>query len=122
MHSRERFLPLYDKALDVEVKRRLAVLGVDVILGERVTLPSAAALARQEQSSEMHQIVTSTGQVVEFDLLVRRFSFLLCCWFSPSWLLIRTVSDTPSFGVRVSYRIQSCWGTSSPTRSTRTDL
>ena len=74
MHSRGRFLPLYDEAVDVEVKRRLEVLGVDVILNERVTLPSAEELLKQEQSGEMHRIVTSTGKEVEFDLLVCRLS------------------------------------------------
>ncbi|KAL8293564.1 hypothetical protein RQP46_000265 [Phenoliferia psychrophenolica] len=71
MHSRDRFLPLYSSAVDVEIKRRLAELKVDVILGERVPLPSTEELAKQEKSGEMHKIVTSKGQVVEFDLLLR---------------------------------------------------
>ncbi|KAK4696862.1 apoptosis-inducing factor 2, partial [Phenoliferia sp. Uapishka_3] len=71
IHSRQRFLPLYDEKVDVEIKRRLDVLGINVILGERLTLPSDEELAAQEKEGKMNKIVTSKGEVVEFDLLLR---------------------------------------------------
>lgn len=72
LHSRDRFLPLYDDVVDAEVKRRLNILGVNVILGDRVSIPSDAELAAQESSGEMRTVVTEKKKELEFDLLVSR--------------------------------------------------
>lgn len=64
VHSRDRFLPLYKQEVHDEVTRRLEELGVDVVLGERLTLPE------DDKLGETKRVVTSTGKVIEYDLLV----------------------------------------------------
>ncbi|KAI5481866.1 hypothetical protein MNV49_000143 [Pseudohyphozyma bogoriensis] len=71
VHSRDRFLPLYQDGMDDEVKRRMKELGVNVVMGERLALPSDEELVEQEKSGKMSKVVTSTGEEIEFDLLMR---------------------------------------------------
>ncbi|KAK4057017.1 hypothetical protein OIO90_001917 [Microbotryomycetes sp. JL221] len=69
VHSRDRFLPLYQQEVHEEVIKRLKELGVDVVLGERLQLPSAEEeLANRGQ---LHTIETRDGRKIEFDLLLR---------------------------------------------------
>jgi len=69
-------LPLYKQEVHDEVLRRLEELGVDVVLGERLTLPE------EDKLGEMKRVVTSTGKVIEYDLLVSPtplYSLLILC-------------------------------------------
>lgn len=75
VHSRDRFLPLYDIEVHNEVTRRLKELGVDVVLGERLNSPGDEALLKQEREGETRKVKKSDGGEIEYDLLVR-FSFL----------------------------------------------
>ena len=68
-------MPLYKQEVHDEVLRRLEELGVDVVLGERLTLP-------EDKLGEMKRVVTSTGKVIEYDLLVSPtplYSLLILC-------------------------------------------
>lgn len=67
MHSRDRFLPLYHRRMHDEVARRLEELGVEVVLGERVGLPSEG-----EERGGLRKMKLSSGREVEYDLLVSR--------------------------------------------------
>ncbi|GAA5967323.1 hypothetical protein JCM3765_005601 [Sporobolomyces pararoseus] len=65
VHSRDRFLPLYKQEVHDEVMRRMEELGVDVVLSERLSLPE------DDKFGEMKTVTTSTGKVIEYDLLMR---------------------------------------------------
>ncbi|GAA6019820.1 hypothetical protein JCM11491_000283 [Sporobolomyces phaffii] len=65
VHSRDRFLPLYKQEVHDEVMKRLEELGVDVVLGERLQLPE------DDKPGETKTVRTSTGKVIEYDLLMR---------------------------------------------------
>ncbi|KAM0752732.1 FAD/NAD(P)-binding domain-containing protein [Meredithblackwellia eburnea MCA 4105] len=71
IHSRERFLPIYNEKVDEEVRRRMDVLGVKYYLGQRVPLPSDEELLEQEKTGKVMSVTTKEGDVVEFDLLLR---------------------------------------------------
>ncbi|ORY67954.1 hypothetical protein BCR35DRAFT_308328 [Leucosporidium creatinivorum] len=69
VHSRDRFLPLYKQEVHDEVYDRLTKLGVDVVLGERLALPSV-----EEELKVLNQtrtITTKAGKEIEYDLLMR---------------------------------------------------
>lgn len=68
VHSRDRFLPLYKQEMHDEIMARLEKLGVEVVLGERLDLPSV-----EEERSEgrrTRRAVTKAGKEIEYDLLV----------------------------------------------------
>lgn len=69
VHSRDRFLPLYKQEVHDEIMRRMNELGVEVVLGERLELPSV----EQERSEgpKTRKVVTKQGKEIEYDLLVR---------------------------------------------------
>ncbi|GAA5922678.1 hypothetical protein JCM1841_001101 [Sporobolomyces salmonicolor] len=67
VHSRDRFLPLYKQEVHDEVMRRLEELGVDVVLGERLQLPSG----EDDEPGVMKKVKTSSGKEIEYDLLLR---------------------------------------------------
>ncbi|KAK4052485.1 hypothetical protein OIV83_002287 [Microbotryomycetes sp. JL201] len=69
VHSRQKFLPLYQNEVHDEVIRRLQELGVDVVLGERLQLPSVEE--DKERNGEMRSVTLSNGSVIEYDLLLR---------------------------------------------------
>lgn len=71
VHSRDRFLPLYDIEVHNEVTRRLKELGVDVVLGERLNSPGDEALLKQEREGETRKVKKSDGGEIEYDLLLR---------------------------------------------------
>lgn len=70
VHSRDRFLPLYKQEVHDEVFDRLSKLGVDVVLGERLALPSVEE--EREEMGKMRKATTKAGKEIEYDLLVSR--------------------------------------------------
>ena len=72
VHSRERFLPLYKQEVHDEVVRRMKELGIEVVLGERLSLPA------EDKPGETKTVQTSSGKIIEYDLLVRLT--LAQCW------------------------------------------
>ncbi|GAA5874416.1 hypothetical protein JCM8547_005393 [Rhodosporidiobolus lusitaniae] len=67
VHSRDRFLPLYNQEMHEEISRRLKVLGVDVVLGERLQLPPM----EEDKPGEMKSITLKDGREIKYDLLMR---------------------------------------------------
>ncbi|GJN92936.1 hypothetical protein Rhopal_005979-T1 [Rhodotorula paludigena] len=67
VHSRDRFLPMYKQEMHDEIVRRLKVLGVDFVLGERVALPDQ----KEDEPGAMKSIKLKDGREVEYDLLLR---------------------------------------------------
>ncbi|GAA6014387.1 hypothetical protein JCM10207_005444 [Rhodosporidiobolus poonsookiae] len=67
VHSRDRFLPLYKQEMHDEITRRLEVLGVDVVLGERLPLPPI----EEDEPGTMKKMKLKDGREVEYDLLLR---------------------------------------------------
>ncbi|GAA5906705.1 NAD(P)/FAD-dependent oxidoreductase [Sporobolomyces salmoneus] len=65
VHSRDRFLPLYKQEVHDEVMKRMEELGVDVVLGERMSLPE------DDKPGETKTVRTSIGKIIEYDLLMR---------------------------------------------------
>ncbi|GAA5853693.1 hypothetical protein JCM3766R1_000592 [Sporobolomyces carnicolor] len=65
VHSRERFLPLYKQEVHDEVVRRMKELGIEVVLGERLSLPA------EDKPGETKTVQTSSGKIIEYDLLMR---------------------------------------------------
>ncbi|KAM0790582.1 hypothetical protein ACM66B_004449 [Microbotryomycetes sp. NB124-2] len=70
VHSRDRFMPLYNKKVHDEVVKRLKELGVDVVLGERLQLPSVEE-DRERKAGEMRSVTLKDGSVIEYDLVLR---------------------------------------------------
>jgi len=61
IHSRDRFLPLYDPEIHTLIHDRLKLLGVDIYFNERVTSSLTA-------TEGLHTVTTSSGLEFECDL------------------------------------------------------
>lgn len=72
VHSRDRFLPLYKQEMHDEIVRRLEVLGVKVILGERLQLPPQ----EEDKPGTLKTVKLRDGRELEYDLLVRLCSLV----------------------------------------------
>jgi thioredoxin reductase len=79
VHSRDRFLPLYKQEMHDEIIRRLEVLGVEVILGERLPLPPI----KEDKPGEMKKMKLKDGREIEYDYLVRSPPSLSSSLFFP---------------------------------------
>ncbi|KAH8921880.1 FAD/NAD(P)-binding domain-containing protein [Atractiella rhizophila] len=83
VHSRMRVLPEFEREVHDITMQRLEELGVEVVLGERVTIPSDGE--RKPQRGEKRTYVTSKGrEIKDVDLL------LLCTGQRPNSTLIRS--------------------------------
>ncbi|POY70925.1 hypothetical protein BMF94_6103 [Rhodotorula taiwanensis] len=67
VHSRDRFMPLYKPEVHEEVMRRLAELGVEVVLGERPDLGDVA----DDRPGEQRVLRLKDGREFQYDLLMR---------------------------------------------------
>jgi NADH dehydrogenase FAD-containing subunit len=74
VHSRDRFLPLYKQEMHDEIVRRLEVLGVEIIFGERVPLPPQS----EDKPGEKRSVKLKDGREIEYDYLVRLPPIFLC--------------------------------------------
>lgn len=68
VHSRDRFLPLYKQEMHDEIVARMEKLGVEVVLGERLELPSVEEEKREGRKTR--RVVTKAGKEIEYHLLV----------------------------------------------------
>ncbi|GAA5821939.1 hypothetical protein JCM10212_005155, partial [Sporobolomyces blumeae] len=102
VHSRERFLPLYKQEVHDEVMKRLEALGIDVVLGERLSLPPL----EEDQPGSIKRVRTSKGKVIEYDLLMR------CTGQKPNSQLMRdylpeTLDDSGFVKVRSTLQVDA---------------
>ncbi|BGP42000.1 hypothetical protein JCM10449v2_005997 [Rhodotorula kratochvilovae] len=67
VHSRDRFLPMYKQEMHDEILRRLELLGVEVVLGERLQLPPQ----EEDEPGVTKTIKLGSGRELEYDLLMR---------------------------------------------------
>ncbi|GAA5822649.1 hypothetical protein JCM3770_002854 [Rhodotorula araucariae] len=67
VHSRDRFLPMYKQEMHDEITRRLELLGVEVLLGERLQLPPQ----EDDEPGVTKTIKLGNGQELDYDLLLR---------------------------------------------------
>ncbi|GAA5938540.1 hypothetical protein JCM3775_002154 [Rhodotorula graminis] len=67
VHSRDRFMPAYKQEMHNEVVRRLEVLGVEVVLGERLALPPQD----EDAPGTLKTVKLRDGRELEYDLLLR---------------------------------------------------
>jgi pyruvate/2-oxoglutarate dehydrogenase complex dihydrolipoamide dehydrogenase (E3) component len=65
IHSRDRFLPLFDKGIHEETVKRFEELGVEYILNDRVLLSGPP------ESSGTATLRTKAGRTITSDLRVR---------------------------------------------------
>ena len=81
IHSRQRFLTLFDPSLHDEIFKRLISLNVDVILNDRVLLPKIGqkgCLAPPEGDHYNSVTLTQRGRRIEADLRVCPFLLHWC--------------------------------------------
>lgn len=96
VHSRDRFLPLYKQEMHDEIMRRLEILGVEVVLGERLPLPPI----EEDKPGEMKKMKLKDGREIEYDYLVRSISSSFSLRFAhlsfPLFLLLFASLSLPS--------------------------
>ncbi|KAH7108098.1 FAD/NAD(P)-binding domain-containing protein [Auriculariales sp. MPI-PUGE-AT-0066] len=86
VHSRPRFLPIYKTAMHDAILKRMDDLGVNVVLDDRVEVPSEDILRKMEANSRRrytHTVRTRKGKEIEADLV------LVCTGQKPNSQLLR---------------------------------
>lgn len=71
VHSRDKFLPLYKDALHEAVIRRMRELGINVITGDRVVVPSDEEREAWEAGTARGAVRTQSGKQIECDLFMQ---------------------------------------------------